>query len=418
MRLRGAGLVLAFLLLGAAHNGVQSPPEWRQFRLNAANNAVLPGNLETSWIVRTDGGFSSSPALVDGTLYIGNNAGALYAIEVATGKTLWTFTAKAPIMANPIVVGDLVIVGEGNQTSYMTDDGPTAVGTGENAIIALGKRDGNERWRITTDGSDMPTPAMIGRLLIHHSGSGMLAAIDPSRGRVVYAKNVNSVASMSAILPLDGDRFVTAGQALSRVSAFDARDGSLVWSAAFARSASGIGDCPPASDGARVFCDYLMPPEGYTETGAGQPAIQHVYALNAGDGSVLWDTATESGIAPQYNEASIPLVHGGLVFAGSSIAPWMHAFDISSGHLAWRTQVHGVVKGGVAAKDGVIYFGDFDGYVWALEERTGRVIGNKHFDTSFNVGSPIVAGKTLILGSNTGLIIATPLSAVARSRDT
>jgi outer membrane protein assembly factor BamB len=222
---------------------------------------------------------------------------------------------------------------------------------------------------------------------------------------------------MSAARPIEGERFVSAGQTQNSVFAFNARDGSTAWSARLPLQASGVGDCPPAADGTRVFCDYLMPPDGYNQTGVGQLATQHLYALNARDGSMLWDVTTESGTVPPWNEASIPLVDKAMLFAGSSVAPWMHAFDVSNGRMLWRAPVRGVVKGGVVAKDGVIYFGDLSGYIWALDERTGHAIGTKHFNTSFNVGSPIIAGKTLIIGSNTGQIIATPLSAIRSAKD-
>jgi outer membrane protein assembly factor BamB len=263
----------------------------------------------------------------------------------------------------------------------------------------------------------MPTPAIINGILVHHGGSGLLAGIDPNRGTVVYTRDLKSIASMSAVLPIDGNRFVTAGQSRNLVFAFNARDGSTAWSARMPRAASGVGDCPPAGDGARVFCDYLMPPDGYSVTGYGQLATQHVYAIDARDGRMLWDVATESGTVPAWNESSIPLVDGNMLFAGNSMAAWMHAFDTGDGHVLWRTPLHGVVKGGVVAKDRVIYFGDLSGYIYALDERTGRVIGTKHFDTSFNVGSPIIAGKTLIIGSNTGEIIATPLTAIRSAKD-
>jgi outer membrane protein assembly factor BamB len=311
-----------------------------------------------------------------------------------------------------------VIVGEGDQNTYTrSNDDTMSVGSGENAIIAIDRRNGKERWRVAMDGSAMPTPALIDGILVHHGGSGLLAALDPSSGKVLYTRDLGSIASMSASVPIAGDRFVSAGQSQNGVWAFYAKDGSTLWNARFPRTASGVGDCPPATDGTRVYCDYLMPPDGYKETGVGQLATQHVYALDASNGNFLWDVSTESGTAPRFNEAAIPLLDRGMIFAGSSIGAWLHAFDAASGKLAWRTAVRGPVKGGAVAKDGVIYFGDLSGYLWALDESTGRVLGRKHFATGFNVGSPIIAGKTLIVGSNTGDVIATPLSDISTAKD-
>lgn len=396
---------------------MNAPHEWLQFRLNQSNNAVLAGTLAVTWSLKTGGGFSSSPAIVDNAMYIGNNAGVLYAIDYHTGKVLWTYAAKAPLMSNPIVTGDVVIVGEGDQnTSSHGDDGTMLVGAGENALIAVGRADGKERWRVTLDGSAMPTPALIDGTLVQHIGSGLLAAIDPRAGTVIYSKDIRSVASMSAALPIDNTHFVSAGASRNIVWNFNAKDGSAAWLKHFSRTASGLGDCPPAGDGTRVYCDYLMPPDGYNETGVGQLATEHIYALDAASGKLDWDVPAESGTVPAWNEAAIPLIDNGRVFAGSSIAPWMHAYDAATGALVWRTPVHGAVKGGIAAKDGRLYFGDTNGDLWALDERTGSTLGVRHYDTSFNVGSPVIAGNTLIIGSNTGLIIATPLSAIALPR--
>lgn len=414
--------LLVVLLLGVSRSPVSAPREWVQFRLNAANNAVLSGDLETSWTLTTNGGFSSSPALAGHTLYIGNNAGTLYAIDYRTGKTRWTYTANAPLMSNPIVLRDLVIVGEGNQNSHtFTNDAGVKdhllIGTGENAIIALGRRDGKERWRVTMDGTAMPTPAVINGMLVAHNGSGFIAAIDPDHGTVVYSKDVGSAASMSAILPTDGEHAVSAGAMKNIVIGLNVRDGSTTWTAEFPEAASGLGDCPPAGDGTRVFCDYIMPPDGYEITGAGRPGTEHVYAVDATSGTIAWDVPVATGTVPQWNEAAIPLVDGGRLYVGSSIVPRMHALDLASGKVLWHTDVRGAVKGGAAAKDGVLYFGDYSGYLWALDERTGRIIGDKRYDTSFNVGSPIIAGKTLVIGSNTGTIIAVPLAQILKSRD-
>lgn len=404
----------AVALLTSGSGTVNAPHEWLQFRLNQNNNAVLPGTLSVAWTVKTGAGFSSSPAIVDDAMYIGNNAGVLYAIDYHTGNVLWTFTAKAPLMSNPIVSGDMVIVGEGDQNTYSRgDDGPMSVGGGENALIAVGRADGKERWRVTLDGSAMPTPALINGTLVQHIGSGLLAAVDPREGTVMYSRDIRSIASMSAALPLDGTHFVSAGASRNIVWNFNVKDGTTAWLKRFPRTASGLGDCPPAGDGTRVYCDYLMPPDGYNATGAGQLATEHIYAIDAASGTLDWDVPAESGTVPAWNEAAIPLADSGRVFAGSSISPWMHAYDAVTGALLWRTPVHGAVKGGIAAKDGRLYFGDANGDLWALDEQSGRAIGVRHYDTSFNVGSPVIAGNTLIVGSNTGLIIATPLSAIA-----
>ena len=92
-------------------------PAWTQFRMGSENNAVIPGSLETAWRIETGAQISASPAVIDGRLYLGNNGGSLYAIDIDNGQVLWKAHVTNPLMSAPLVYGDVVIVGEGDPTS-------------------------------------------------------------------------------------------------------------------------------------------------------------------------------------------------------------------------------------------------------------------------------------------------------------
>lgn len=391
---------------------------WTQFRLGPANNAVVAGWMETTWRIETGGQISASPTVVDGTLYVGNNNGQLYAIDAQSGRVLWTVKVPNPLMSAPLVYRDLVIVGEGDPTSRTsTPSSPMMVGQGPSALIAYARGNGAMRWQTTMRGSAMPTPAIINGVLINHDGAGWINALDPDTGRWRYTHWIGSVASMSAILPLDGGDFVTVGVGTNAAWRFHAKGGGVVWRTGFSKGTSGMGDCPQVTDGRRIYCDYVSPILPDTATVIGNLTVERAYALDAKTGAPIWDVALEGGSLPIRNEAAIPLLSGGRLYFGSAIAPWMHALDPQSGMLAWETPTRGVVKGGVVSVDDVVYFGDLAGYLWALDAKTGEVIGDKQLHTAFNVGSPIVIGKTLVIGSDTGSIIAIPLEQIRDSHD-
>ena len=120
---------------------------------------------------------------------------------------------------------------------------------------------------------------------------------------------------------------------------------------------------------------------------------------------------------PNRNQSAIPLVDRGTVYLGSAIVPVMHAIDTETGHVRWRRRVDGPVKGGIVAVGGNIYFGDATGRIWSLRESDGSVAGVMNVGTPFNVASPIVVGKTIVVSSLTGRILALPLSAMNGARD-
>jgi outer membrane protein assembly factor BamB len=391
---------------------------WSQFRMGPESNAVITGSLRASWRTETGGQISASPTVAEGTLYIGNNNGSLYALDLQNGHVLWMADVPNPLMSAPLIDNDLVIVGEGDPTSRTSSPSePVMVGQGPSALIAYDRFSGKMEWQTMLNGSAMPTPAIIDGVLVHHDGAGWITGLDPATGAKRYERSIGSMASMTAMLPIGNGDFITAGVGSNAVWRLHAADGSVVWRSSFSKGASGIGDCPQVTDGTRVFCDYVSPVFPDNSTVIGNTTAQRVYALDASSGAPVWDIALESGALPIRNEAAIPMLAGGTLYLGSAITSWMHAIDSETGMLVWESQTHGAVKGGMVDVDGTIYFGDLGGYLWALDAKTGHVIGDKQMHTPFNVGSPIVVGQTLIIGSDSGSIIAIPLDDIRTAHD-
>lgn len=415
-----AAMLAAFAAIAVARAAmVQTSEEWTQFRLDGTHNVVLANTpLDVSWTAVTGGGISSSPAVSGTTMYIGNNKGYLSAIDLETGGTIWKKHLANDLMSQPLLYNGLVIIGEGDEQSHGSAPDPVYVGDGPSALIALDAKTGKVKWRHAVSGSAMPTGAIVNGTLIEHNGAGWLTALDANTGTARYARNVHSIASMTNALPVGQDAIVTIGVLDNMVEAFHASNGEPIWRTAFSGAGSGHGDCPPVTDGSVLICNYVMPPAGAKYTQVGSPAVQHAYALNVSDGKKLWDVALESGILPQRNESAIPLLLDGVVYFGSALTPTMHALDAKTGRLLWKTSVHAPVKGGIVATNGRIYFGDLKGYLWSLDAKSGKVIGCKKMRSGFNVGSPIVVGSTLVIGSRTGSVYAVRLSDIDSSHDT
>jgi outer membrane protein assembly factor BamB len=394
------------------------PQSWLQFRLNNAHNPVIAGPHAAAWNVETHGQISASPAIVNGIVYVGTNGGSLYAIDAASGAVRWKYRAGNGLKSNPLVYDGVVIVGEGNADSTtLKPRQRVRVGSGSSGILALDARTGRKRWYYPLTGTGQPTATIVDGVLIHHDGDGIIVALDPRTGRRFYRSNVHAVASMAGAIPVDGGMIVTTGIFPNRVMAIYRGSGNVAWTWEQSSVNSGLGDCPPASNGDRVFCDYLAPVKNGPPVDPGVTAEEHVYALDARTGKQQWDLALEPGVVPPRNESAIPLLYRNRLYVGSAVAPYLHAVDPVTGKLLWRRKVHGAVKGGVVAQNGIVYFGDLQGYLWALDAASGRLIGARKTGTSFNVGSPIIVGGSLVIGSNTGRISSIPLTAIHWSQD-
>ena len=73
------------------------------------------------WSFRDRGGFWSTPAVVNGKVYIGGDDGQMYCLDEHTGKQIWSFAARRAIWASPSVVDGKVIFGSYDGFLYMVD---------------------------------------------------------------------------------------------------------------------------------------------------------------------------------------------------------------------------------------------------------------------------------------------------------
>ncbi|MEY2852955.1 MAG: hypothetical protein RL030_87, partial [Pseudomonadota bacterium] len=122
----------------------------------------------------------------------------------------------------------------------------------------------------------------------------------------------------------------------------------------------------------------------------------------------LFDTGTNRGM-----EAT-PVVVDGVLYA-SGVSGRVYALDAKTGALRWRFEPQvdlrnardaccDLVNRGVAVWRGKVYVGTFDGYLHALDARTGRVLWR--VDTiedrrlAYSVtGAPQVAGRVVVIGN-------------------
>src|SRR5437867_29457 len=70
------------------------------------------------WTFATRSRVESSPAIVDGRVYIGSNDGRFYVLDAANGAKLWEFTAGAPLSASPAIAQGRIVIGSQDGKLY------------------------------------------------------------------------------------------------------------------------------------------------------------------------------------------------------------------------------------------------------------------------------------------------------------
>jgi outer membrane protein assembly factor BamB len=396
---------------------------WEQFRHGGGLNDIvanprLPARPAWRFSVPSRG-TSTSPVIAGDAVLIASNDHTLYAVDARNGRLLWSWKGDNEIMSAPVYRNGIAAVGTGNADSPVWDPPRyNVVGMGASDLNGIDLRSGKRRWSFALTGSGMPMPALVGSTLLHVDGSGVLLALDHDTGAYRWRRLLYSNASMTNLL-VEGAIVYFGGRFPNVIYALRAIDGTPAWMHAFPARAGAFDDCPLATDGSRVFGMYATPLADSKSAMilAGVPARQHVYALDARTGRVRWDTALGvTGSEPTYNESAIPMYAAGTLYDGSPIAPVVTALDAGTGRVKWSLRVSGPVKGGLVVREGVLYFGDLKGTLWAVDAASGRAIGSIQTDVSFNVGSPIVLNDSLVIGSAQGPVLAVPLADIRTSR--
>ncbi len=354
------------------------------------------------------------------TVLVSSNDDHLYAIDGATGTVRWRYRAENQIMSQPAYLGHLIYVGIGNAKATMYYPPHVSyVGDGMNKVEAIDGATGIESWWGGLDGTGMPSETLVGNTLVAADGNGTVLALSARDGTFRWDSQYDTTFSMTSVADGGDGHLYLTGRFENAVYALRAPDGKLVWEHRFSPFAGALGDEPLALTPNAIIGMYLVPLApgqfGWSVTQMSR-AQQHVFALEKRTGRLLWETTlvADTGAVPPYNQAAIPLVYRGRVYLGSAVAPYVTALDLH-GRVLWQLRVRGAVKGGIAAENGVLYFGDHGGNLWAVDASSGRAVGHIATDMKFNTGSPIIVNASLVDGG-THDVIAVPLASIRNSQ--
>jgi outer membrane protein assembly factor BamB len=102
-------------VLGSQSTG--DPTDWWQMFHHDVwhtgySTSMAPNTNQSLWNYTTGNYVYSSPAIVDGVVYVGSYDGKVYALNATTGVQVWNYTASiGGVYSSPAVAGGVVYVG-------------------------------------------------------------------------------------------------------------------------------------------------------------------------------------------------------------------------------------------------------------------------------------------------------------------
>lgn len=307
-------------------------------------DAGLATPLAQAWAVTLPGA-TSYPLIVNGRVYVTAADRTLYALNQATGATVWSHGMGG-------TYGWSALAYDRGRVFTLNTDG---------LLTAFDAATGATAWSRSLPGqssfSSAPTAA-DGVVYVGGAGSGgTLYAVRAGDGHVLWTRPVANGDQSSPALDADA---VYVSYACHQDYAFARASGDLLWhnsgpcSGGGGRTPVRAGSVVLARDAAGVGAQVLAAANGAIlgPLNAGPaPAVSGsvAFALSGssltaiaqtGLGVNLWTFTGDGGLV------AAPLAVGGLVFAGSATG-MLYALDAAAGTVAWST----AVGGSIAAPD-------------------------------------------------------------------
>lgn len=378
-----APAALAFVVAGppASAADIAGSPPWPQFQAGPGHAGVAsaaptpPYAVAWKFAVAPENGQSLSAPIIAGGQAIASGPAALYGVELATGRQVWTVPRDGPPSAPAVAV-------LGTRIALLYADGRDAGST----LKAIDLETREPMWPPLSLEATVTTGVTVdGAKAFVGDANGNLYGVDVRTGKQLWPAQALAAPVRGPITAADGRLLVVPqsqdpqSRLEANLVALDETTGKEAWGHPFAPSApTPVGSLVGAEGGLAVASF----PTGFSDG--------TVYGLSTSDGAERWSARSVSSAftfqAPAVAEGAVyiaglsgglerldpetgargwlfhfnrrtikssPVVVGGYVVLGfddGSIA----AVETETGHLAWRTSTGSGVIGAIAASADVL----------------------------------------------------------------
>ncbi len=375
-------------------NSNSLPGEWAMFRhdLSHSGSAETGGTLPQGtlkWAFSTGASIQSSPAVADGTIYIGSRDFNFYALDADTGAKRWEYKTGSWVDSSPAIASGAVYFGSNDGNLY-----------------ALDSNSGEKIWDFKTKYPVRSSPAVANNGVVYFgSDDYYLYAVDTVDGEMLWEYNTGSPAYCSPVIS-NGVVYVGSGGGYSYVLNSVNGQRRLRY-----RTHYPVYSSPAVSDGTVYFVTnygLLYAVDGMARTVWREHEIKHwwVQVWAAGWPGVpqpppqsgsLWSLFLGRG------SSSTPVVAGDTMYLGFNNK--LLAIDLQSHEVLWEFETGGTVRSSPAVAGSTIFVGSEDGKLYAVDAATGEKLWD--FLTGDKItSSPAVANGIVYIGSHDGNLYA------------
>jgi eukaryotic-like serine/threonine-protein kinase len=297
----------------------------------------------------------------NGTLYIGNYDGVLFALDPLSGAKKWQVQMPDGISATPSVVNGILYVS-----------------CWDKKIYALDATNGTKKWEFLHGKPNDRSAPMVVNGLVYVGGQPKIYCLDANTGVKKWEFEGDGIYGWEASpTVVNGVVYasIRGGGSKSGMYALDAITGAKKWGPIDALDAYFLTQSSPAVVNGLVYAGY----EYFNSSGLGG-----FIAIDANTGATKWKFKAEKEFV-----YSSPTVSNGIVYMGS----WdkkFYALDATTGVKKWEFLTGGSINSSPIVSNGIVYFGSGDYKFYAVDAATGVKKWEAMTEISSVDSSPVV----------------------------
>ena len=280
------------------------------------------------------------PAIANGVVYLGSEAGVLHAVDMESGRELWRFETGGPVFHAPLTYGDLILFG-----------------SWDGRLRAVDRTSGELIWEFEAGRVDWAVhdifingiPTVVDGIAYFSSEDFNVYAVEIETGREVWRHSLGNEPQARQIPIVDRTAYI--GTWDGHLYAIDIDTGERVWRsttddtgrASLSEQVPFVTVVPIVTDEAVYFTDW-----------AG-----NLFAVNRDSGQQVWRFDPAAANSRHVGSRSFIALDGDILYYSTVEDQHLYGVDRHTGHEVWSTETEGIVYGPRTAGGGVGLYAEF-----------------------------------------------------------
>lgn len=313
-----------------------------------------------------------TPAVYDNVVYTGDKNGLVMAVDINTGKKLWSKKYSKKFTSD-IAVSDSYIM----------------IGTADANVLVLDRATAKQLFLLPVSNEVISRPAYSKGIFIIKSVDNVLHAFDANTGKLLWnysASFVDYTMRVGSAPVIKGDK-VYAGFTNGSIAVLSLITGKLLWE-----------DNTNSSQQTAVndMVDIDVDPKFYHANMYVAGLNGNIMAIDTSVNEIIWKKTISTHSGLDVDRAS-------LIITDSKGE--IYLYRRNNGRLVWKQSVlkHRELTAPVIGK-GLIFVADNEGYLHILSSTTGEILGYQKVHSTGVVVRPIGVGNKLLVKSNNGYL--------------